>query len=355
MEAHNEKNPVNYIDLTGNRQEYLFKMPSVLESLVLPQLINPADIVMIHLLYNITITVFPSAILLFALRTPPMWLGVLHIVMVLVLYFQRFVLTLHFASHKHVFKSKGFDYFLQYVVCPFFGLASGAYRSHHVVMHHVENNIFPYDVSSTMQYQRDNPLHFLCYWFRYMFAIWFQLPYYAYRRQRYSLFTHIVFWCTLYLLGVTLLFRISPGPTTYVFILPFVISSFLLMLGNWCQHIFIDPKRYSSSYALTYNLINTPMNKLTYNDGYHIVHHLYSQKHWSELPNYFLENQQKFVDNNSLTFEGLEYLQIGFFVFFGKYERLAQHYVHLGGRRKSDEELIIQLKGWLVPIQPTVE
>jgi len=274
--------------------------------------------------------------------------------MIFLLYEQRFILTLHFASHKAVFASKWFDHYLQYIVCPFFGIPSGAYRAHHVVMHHVENNVFPYDVSSTMSYQRDSLYHFLCYWIRYLFAIWFQLPYYAYTRQRYMLSLHTILWCFSYLTLVYELYQISPVATTYVFILPYLITSFLLMFGNWSQHIFINPSRYDDSYTITYNLINSTMNKLTYNDGYHIVHHINSQLHWSQLPVYFNENMSKFEENGSLTFEGLEYVQIGFYVLLGKLDTLAKHYVHLGKQntKKSDQEIIQKLKAWLVPISP---
>jgi len=348
---------INYMDLTDVRKEYLFKLPNFLEDAITPHLVNPKDIIMIRLIFNITVTILPSAILLFYLRDPPFLLGIIHLAMILVVYLQRFVLTLHFASHKSLFASPVFDLYVQYVISPFFGIPSGTYRSHHVVMHHIENNVFPYDVSSTMIYQRDNFYHFLCYWFRYLVAIWFQLPYYAWRRQRYELCLHTIAWTTSYWVVVTTLYSFAPAATMYVLILPFIIASFLLMFGNWSQHIFVDPARYDDSYALTYNLINTDMNKLTYNDGYHIVHHLYSQLHWSELPTYFLKHKAKFETNNSLTFEGLEYLQIGIYVFFGLYDRLAKHYVHLGSpeTKKSNEDVIKLLKSWLVPIEPKEE
>lgn len=345
---------INYLDLTEDRSEYLFKLPKFLEEQITPHLLNPKDIVMVHLVYNISVTILPAAVFMFWLRNPPFILGFLYVLMVLALYLQRFVLTLHFASHKGIFASPYFDLYLSYVISPFFGIPSGTYRSHHVVMHHIENNVFPYDVSSTMSYQRDNVFHFLCYWFRYVFAIWFQLPYYAWRRQRYELSIRTIAWCSVYLVSVTVLYNIAPGATLYVFILPFIISSFLLMFGNWCQHIFVDPSRYDDSYALTYNIINSYMNKLTYNDGYHIVHHVHSTLHWSELPTWFLKNRNRFEDKGSLTFEGVEYLQIGFYVFLGLYDKLLEHYVHLGNpeTKKSKEEMKKLLKSWLVPISP---
>ncbi len=55
-----------------------------------------------------------------------------------------------------------------------------------------------------------------------------------------------------------------------------------------CQHIFVDPDSPSNDYTLTYNCIASSDNSRTYNDGYHIQHHLNSRLHWSELPHQFM-------------------------------------------------------------------
>lgn len=64
-----------------------------------------------------------------------------------------------------------------------------------------------------------------------------------------------------------------------------------LTFGHWSrsQHIFIDPERPSSAYGMAYNCLACPDNAVTFNDGYHIQHHLNSKAHWSDLPQRFLD------------------------------------------------------------------
>jgi len=47
--------PINYMDLTEERKEYLFKLPQAIEDIIIPQLLNPKDIVMIRLIFLILV------------------------------------------------------------------------------------------------------------------------------------------------------------------------------------------------------------------------------------------------------------------------------------------------------------
>ena len=56
------------------------------------------------------------------------------------------------------------------------------------------------------------------------------------------------------------------------------------------QHIFINPDKPDSPYGMAYNCLACLDNAVTFNDGYHIEHHLNSKTHWSELPVRYLDN-----------------------------------------------------------------
>ena len=48
----------------------------------------------------------------------------------------------------------------------------------------------------------------------------------------------------------------------------------------------------------TYNCLACPDNRRTYNDGYHILHHLNSRLHWSELPQRFIDTLAAHDEND---------------------------------------------------------
>ncbi len=60
------------------------------------------------------------------------------------------------------------------------------------------------------------------------------------------------------------------------------------MHARRCQHMFINPACPRSAYGMAYNCVASGDNGCTFNDGYHVLHHLNSHTHWADLPARFL-------------------------------------------------------------------
>eukprot|EP00440_Ansanella_granifera_P056994 gb/GFBE01061785.1/.p1 GENE.gb/GFBE01061785.1/~~gb/GFBE01061785.1/.p1 ORF type:complete len:162 (+),score=47.35 gb/GFBE01061785.1/:1-486(+) len=140
--------------------------------------------------------------------------------------------------------------------------------------------------------------------------------------------------------------------TAYVFFATYVVAMTAMSFGNWSQHIFVNPENSHSNYQLTFNCIDTPANKRTFNDGYHVIHHLNARLHWSEIPEYFLKNKDKHNDNLALTFRGLDFFEVGVLVMTKQLPKLAEHYVHLGSEDTAPtrSQIVDRMQGWLRPL-----
>eukprot|EP00879_Flechtneria_rotunda_P006238 GHRR01006557.1.p1 GENE.GHRR01006557.1~~GHRR01006557.1.p1 ORF type:complete len:253 (+),score=90.81 GHRR01006557.1:1174-1932(+) len=233
-----------------------------------------------------------------------------------------------------------------YLLSPLFGVPSGTYRLHHVVMHHVEDNKDSWDLSSTEGFQRDNLISFLGYWLRFLFLAWLELPVYAIRRQRYKEAVTAAGSMAAGWLVMLVLWKRCAVATFYTLLLPYLVSSLALMFGNWSQHIFVNPDKPRDDYCLTYNCLACPDNAKTYNDGYHIMHHANSRLHWSELPSAFLDQLDKHDERDALVFQGISFFDVGLAVFTGRLEWLANHIVPCGpcqaGRSKQQWVELLQ-------------
>ena len=71
------------------------------------------------------------------------------------------------------------------------------------------------------------------YWLRFLLAIWVELPLYALRRKRYAVLRESLAVICVYALAVSCLWRINSTATIWAVLVPYVVTSFALMIGNW--------------------------------------------------------------------------------------------------------------------------
>jgi len=272
---------------------------------------------------------------------------------------QRFILAMHYAAHRPLFspaKLGALSTILNAVpttlMCNFYGMPAGAYYVHHCIMHHQANNFFPYDVSSTMPYDRSSPLHFLAYVINFMLHTFLYLPYYCLVKRRFDIAGICATLLATYFYAIPLLHSFSPLFFYCSFGIPMVLGPVALMLGNFSQHIFVDPDSPTSNYTLACNHLNAPFNMLTFNDGYHITHHVTSRCHWSEMPLHFIKNLDKYEEGGAILFKKINFEDVSFAVFSGEsgLRRLAKHVVQITPKHKTEDELVALFRRRLRPI-----
>lgn len=256
-----------------------------------------------------------------------------------------FGLMTHCVSHRPLFKREcgWMRHIMPWLIGPFFGQSPGTYYSHHVGMHHPENNLED-DDSTTILFQRDSFGDFLLYVAKFVFIGFYNLTRYFNIRKRHKLRNKVMigelglfaFWAVMCL--------VNWQATVVVFILPFVISRIIMMLGNWAQHAFVDYDDPANFFKNSVTCINTPYNHKCFNDGYHTSHHLRPNLHWTEYPDHLKNHLSEFRKHRALIFNGISYVHIWWNLMTRNYDRLASHIVNLDGMFATHAEVVAYLK-----------
>jgi fatty acid desaturase len=302
------------------------------------------DVPFLRLMALTTVTVIPTGLLLFVPGQFRWWLAAVHLALVVYL-MAPFVLMLHNTSHRRLFRRPWgwMNQYIPWVLGPFFGESPETYFAHHVGMHHPENNLED-DISSTMRYQRDSIVDFLRYFLRFFFVVLFELMRYLAHKGRRTLMIRCAMGELLFCFGVLGLFYVNWRATLCVFFLPFVITRFAMMAGNWAQHAFIDRAAPENCYRNSITCINSGYNKRCFNDGYHIGHHIKQTRHWTEMPDDFRRNVATYEKERALVFDGVDFFVVWAMLMGKRYGWLAKRYVQLGETRPSDEELVALMR-----------
>ncbi|MBS1646344.1 MAG: fatty acid desaturase [Bacteroidetes bacterium] len=303
------------------------------------------DMAFIKLCVLITFTTIPFAAYLFIPGNLTWWLVLLYYAFNFIFLTSPFILMLHLTSHRPLFK-KEYNYLnnvIPWIIGPFFGETPESYFAHHLGMHHAEENM-PSDLSSTMKYQRDSFGDFMKYYMDFIIRGIYDLAHYLKIKNRMKIRKNfIVGEISFWVVALALLF-FNPLASLFVFIIPVFIVRFLMMAGNWGQHAFINKMTPRNSYTNSINCINCRYNHTSFNDGYHIVHHIKPAMHWLELPEEFLKNKEQYIANKAIIFEGIDFFMVWFFLMTKNYKKLAKHFVVSHPDIASEEDVIAFLK-----------
>lgn len=323
------------------------KKYSKLDRFFIKYLHDKRDLPFIYFMIAITCTFVPMGIAAFLVdNTSWLFLGIFIVYGVgLIAYAGPFILMMHNTSHRPFFKKeyKFWNRYIPWILCPFMGQSPDTYFSHHIGMHHAENNL-EHDLSSTMKYQRDSFSDFMRYFTKFLFVGVIELVEYLKNTKKNLLRRRAIKGEIFFLFLAFGLLFFNFRASMVVFVLPMIIVRFSMMMGNWAQHAFIDPQMPDNNYKNSITCINSVYNRRCYNDGYHIGHHLRPNLHWTEMPIDFQNNLDKYVANNAIVFERIDYFQIWLYLMLKKYDWLAKNYVNIGETFQTDTEVIALMK-----------
>jgi fatty acid desaturase len=321
---------------------------SPLDNWLLRYLQDPRDLPFAYLMLKIAVTMLPLAAALFvpALHGPWWWATFgLFFFFSNARYKGPFGLMLHCTSHRVLFKKKygWLNHTIPWVLGPLFGQTPESYFVHHMGMHHPENNM-PDDESSTMHYQRDSVRGFLRYLGDFLALGVVNLASYFTRRNKATMRFRLLRGEAAYLGLVLVLSFVNLPATLAVFVVPFVLSRVIMMLGNWAQHAFIDANTPDNCYTNSVTCINTNYNHKCWNDGYHISHHLKPALHWTDHPAHFRQHLGEYAAQQAVVFDGIHFLHIFFYLMAKRYDLLARHFVLLDGAPRDEASVVTFLR-----------
>lgn len=283
-----------------------------LERLCAPWLRDIRDLAFVRLGLWASATLIPFAVAIFFV---PPWLAGLLALPYLWLLYAHFggplLLMMHALFHRKTFVGGGvwLDRFLRHGMPMLYGLQPFAYFPHHVLMHHNENN-GEGDLSTTFGYRRDDWRDFLRYWLRFMLGDNLRLARYLKKHGRRQILNRFIGGSIACLILVGSLLWVAPVATLVVFVLPYFLTRFFLMAGNWAQHAFVDPEARDARLGNSIVLVNASQNRRCFNDGYHAVHHRAPGLHWAEMSAHFQSDWRYYASHRVLVFDGIPNTQV---------------------------------------------
>jgi len=275
-----------------------------------------------------------------------LWVAAIYLFLNWAIFLGPFILMLHNTSHRSLFKHKykKWNNFIPWFIGPFFGESPETYFAHHVAMHHPENNLED-DLSTTMPYRRDSVRGFLLYFFEFFLTTVGQLGNYLWRRNRRPIMWWMIVGELSYFAMCIAMSFINWKAALVVLIVPLFFTRFMMMAGNWAQHAFVDAATPNNCYRNSITCINTVYNRKSWNDGYHISHHVRPNRHWTQHPEEFLNNLDTYIREEAIVFEKVDFTTVWLFLMLKRYDLLAKRYVQLDPENpKTREEIIALLK-----------
>ncbi len=321
---------------------------NALERACAASLRDPRDLAFVRVALRANLAILPFAAAFFLV---PAWAVPILLLPYLWVLYAVFggpvMLMVHALEHRAAFTGRGrwIHAWICHGLVLLYGLSPFAYRAHHLLMHHAEENR-PGDLSSTLGYRRDSLAHFLAYWMKFLLLGNVQLARYLASRGRTKALHRFVAGELLHAALVALGLWLAPAPAAAVLLVPYVLTRFFLMAGNWAQHAFVHPDGPADGVRNATILVNASHNHRCFNDGYHAVHHRHPALHWAEMSAHFRDDWRHYAERGVIVFDGIANNQVVWWRLMRKdYAFLAERMLDLGVHPAALDARVAMLKG----------
>ena len=214
------------------------------------------------------------------------WYAVIPILLML----RQVSLVEHNHAHLTIFPARTANMVLGWLCHLSSGVPLDTYRLHHVVGHHRYNNRFDSsgrDWSSIFGFRGtrfpDRPVGKAYYVASFPFIAHAETLLWFLRAPTSKLARG--FFISMSLVGGASVFLVSLNAAGFVafFLLPWVVLLFGMGYNNYDHHVGCNM---TDKYASANNFLNFYYTVLSFNEGYHVAHHINPGLHWSQLPDF---------------------------------------------------------------------
>ena len=304
------------------------------------------DLPLAMLTVNAALILMPFAAMVWISKSH--MLGAMYNIVLLVGFFGRFMSMLHEFVHVRLFRSRLFGFvFVTCILGALHGVPFGTYHIHHALMHHHGGNRWGIDLSSTERYDRTSIFHLVLYWLRHYTppGIVYDMIATCMRYRRYRMGIAYAF-ATISWFGL----MVKDGGCTpgilWTMIVPTFLSGVAGAWAGWAQHLFLTPHAPRKWYS--FEIINSIANTHHFNAGFHATHHDDASVHWTEMPQAFIRNLDRYRDAGIFIFQGIDNPTVLWWVLRGRFDILAEHLV--GFEKLTRSEAIARMRAQLQPL-----
>ena len=259
--------------------------------------------------------------------------------------------TLHASSHRCLLKKPlgWLDRAIFYLVSASLGYPPEYFAVVHVPNHHAYNN-GDRDLGASLRYDRGRFLSYVANVAAFCGQRTGFIGLFALLRQRKgSLWLKRLVWGEVaFCLLVAGVAFVDWRKAIAFLVVPFFLMHWVDRTINWVEHLFIGPDDPQDSWTNALMILGA-INRGIGNAGYHAIHHIRINLPESELPAFFERNVDRFLER-SLVFYDTDHAVLLVNVWLGRWRYVLDHLIVLDTDRRTEEELIEELRRRLRPI-----